>query len=220
MENNKKEKFIFGAAVLVIVIVIISVMITNNKADLKKKEILQKEQHEVDIINKKKEAELQKEDDLYRNELQESYKKKIPLFNDVSLLREKINSLKIGYPTAYKYNSYNYSSSTDYFEFGSIGNKGMKNNAAIYLEGDNIQRVDLAKIVINVNNKNESSSAKAKFATLSKKLLNLLEIPSPKGFNSSISTPKKFHYENEKYEISIVVNHFNIDEYKLLIYTK
>lgn len=149
----------------------------------------------------------------------ESRKAKLSIFNDIGKTRQALSENGIGRLGAWKYSeAFNdYYSLTDYFEFGE---KMPRNNLAYYLESESYSYIQIAKLVLNINNENEAKQAFLKFKGLVKKTFESLSLEMPKGLNDAIDKEVEFEAANDSFSTSLELEKSNIDTWKLIIATK
>ena len=114
-----------------------------------------------------------------------------------------------------------WTSSTDYYKFGSSDSKnGMYNNLAYYLESDKQEYVKRVKIVLNINNKLEKKQALDKYMDMINSTFKSLSIDLPRDMSVAIKSQREFHSTEPNYIITNVHQRSNIDTWKLIIETK
>lgn len=57
-------------------------------------------------------------------------------------------------------------SSTPYYEYGTAGENGLRNNLAFYVESPDPNSVRVLKLMLNINNGNASDAARRKYTSV------------------------------------------------------
>jgi hypothetical protein len=148
-------------------------------------------------------------------------KLKIPLYSKVDELRNELSKNGIGELGSWKKDELGWYSFTDYHSFGNSSSiNGMQNNIAYYINGRQKDNANEVKIVLNINNDNESKIALELLNAISQKTIKSLDIETPKGLSQNILNQKPNEFENDVYRISLELDKSKIDTWNLIIYSK
>ncbi|MCB0753032.1 MAG: hypothetical protein KDC52_16285 [Ignavibacteriae bacterium] len=148
-------------------------------------------------------------------------KLKIPLYSKVDELRTELSKNGIGELGSWKKDELGWYSFTDYHSFGNSSSvNGMQNNIAYYINGRQKDNANEVKIVLNINNDNESKTALELLNTISQKTIKSLDLEMPKGLSQNILNQKPNEFENDVYRISLELDKSKIDTWNLIIYSK
>lgn len=143
---------------------------------------------------------------------------KLEIFNDISKTIKVLSENGIGNLGDWKSDQMGgFFSITNYFQFGG---GTMPNNIAYYLESENENHIQTAKLTLNINNKNEKSQALAKFKDLTAVTFKSLSLEIPNGLIESIETEKEFENSNDIFSVSTELDKSKIDTWNLKITSK
>jgi len=188
--------------ILVIFVVILSVVLVNLITFSPKKEIPKKDT----VVS-------------YMSSKTLPSKMKIQIFNDVNKTREALSQNGIGELRQWKGDAIGFLSITDYFDFGK-SSYGLPNNIAYYLESNNENYVETAKLVLNINNNAETHIAMSKLKEVTALTFTSLFLEIPNGLLESISKQKEFSFENETFSTSLSLDKSKIETWRLVIESK
>ena len=148
--------------------------------------------------------------------------KKYAIFNDVSLVREKLESVGIGIFTRWKkLDEIGWMSSTPYHSFGNSSSAtGLPNNLAFYLESNSEDFIRTIKLVLNINNTSERKKALSKFNEILISTFKSLDLKEASKFSKAIKQKKNYILENSEYKISLEIEKINTDTWELIIEAK
>ena len=148
--------------------------------------------------------------------------KKHPIFNNVPLVREKLERVGIGLFTSWKkLDDFGWMSSTPYYSFGSTSSTtGLPNNLAFYLESNSEDCIGTIKLVLNINNTSERKKALSKFNEIMVSTFKGLDLKDAGKFSKAIKQKKNYSFENNEYKISLEIEKINIDNWELIIKAK
>lgn len=150
-----------------------------------------------------------------------STRRKLMLFNDISLIRSRLSESGIGWLHEWKRDEIGYMSITDYYRFGepSVQN-GMNNNLAYYLESKNENYVETLSLVLNINNSAEERQAIERFVQVTKKTFRAIDVYIPGGLLAAIKGKEAFVYEGESFKTKLELEKSKIETLKLIVYAK
>jgi hypothetical protein len=148
--------------------------------------------------------------------------KKYKLFNNVPLVREKLESVGIGLFTRWKkLDDLGWMSSTPYYSFGSTSSTiGLPNNLAFYLESNSEDCIGTIQLVLNINNTSERKKALSKFNEIMVSTFKGLDLKDADKFSKAIKQKRNYSFENNEYKISLEIEKININNWELIIEAK
>ena len=145
--------------------------------------------------------------------------KKIKEFNNVEGVISKLSNNGIGILRGWKKDELGWYSFSDYYNFGSNSN-GLQNNIAYYINSRQKEYVNEVKLVLNINNKNETKNALSFLNKLFEKTLKSLEITVPDNFHQNVLNREEFKYTNEAFDINLKLDKSKIETWNILIESK
>jgi hypothetical protein len=142
---------------------------------------------------------------------------KISLLNNPKLFCNRLSSLGIGNLNDWHSDGYGWMSSSHYFEIGPPGANDLSNNLAFYLDSENENFVQTAKLVLNINNSGNRTVAIKEFVELTEKTFEILRIEPPKAFMKSLKNRRVFEAKTSDYQVQFIIDKSNIDTWKIII---
>jgi len=132
--------------------------------------------------------------------------KAVPIFNKVDELRNTLSDIGIGSVRPWRRDAVGWLASSDYFEIGKAGSKGLKNNLAYYLDSEQEHQVNTVKLKLNINNLAERELALAAFAEISQITLNHLGLLIPPPIKEALEAGRERKYEEDRFMVTITTD--------------
>ena len=104
---------------------------------------------------------------------------------------------------------------SDYQDIGSPGTSGLSTNLAYYVEGPNLQQGEVAKLVLNINNKATRSDGLRQLADMADALFAATAFSKPTGLREAILAGRSFEHRSDSVIVRVKKETSRISTYKV-----
>lgn len=144
----------------------------------------------------------------------------IKAFTDVGKTLSLLSDVGIGSMRPWRSDELGYMSSTPYYEFGTAGANGLRNNLAFYVESPDPSSVRVVKLMLNINNGNASAAARRKYTSVVTSAMRAFGITVPERLKSALLKGRSFTIETPTATVSNQHHEDRIEWEKLVIESK
>jgi hypothetical protein len=110
----------------------------------------------------------------------------VKAFIDVRKTLSLLSDVGIGPMRPWRSDELGYMSSTPYYEFGTAGANGLRNNLAFYVQSPVPNSVRVVKLMLNINNGNASAAARRKYTSVATSAMRAFGITVPEQLKSAL----------------------------------
>jgi hypothetical protein len=110
-----------------------------------------------------------------------------------------------------------WSCTTTFIPFGTVGSNGMENNIAFYVHGTNPSRANDIRIKVNVNNAKERNQAFARLNSAAKTLFKAISQPIPPELSKAISQQKPVSLNTPFGKIELLLKPGEKDSFRIVL---
>lgn len=144
----------------------------------------------------------------------------VKAFTDVRKTLLLLSNVGIGSMRPWRSNELGYMSSTPYYEFGTAGENGLRNNLAFYVESPDPNSVRVVKLMLNINDGSASAAARRKYTSVATSAMRAIGITVPDRLKSALLKGRSVTIETPTATVSNQHHEDRIEWEKLVIESK
>ncbi len=145
---------------------------------------------------------------------------KVEAFNDMEVLKEKVNQIGIGsfHELSKDEVDKSYYCLMDYHEFGMQNSKTLlRNNLTFYINSPSEKYVKELKLALNINNPEDKQAALNEFRETIDKTLKIIKMQIPATIANGLKNEKSAQFQNDTLQIDLECKKDKIDHWRFII---